>query len=83
MAKQAPKTTKPKTTTPKVFIARTGDVREVNFTEGMTIGAAIKAAGYVRDRGTEVRVNNTKVTKMNTLLKAGDQITLLGEIAGA
>ena len=70
-------------TTPKVFVARTGDVCEVGFTKDMTLGGAIKAAGYKTDGVTDVRVNNKKVKDMGTKLKAGDQVTLLGKIAGA
>ena len=67
----------------KVFVARTGDVCELDFTKGMTLGDAIGNAGYRLDNVTDVRVNNKKVKDMETKLKAGDQVTLLGKIAGA
>lgn len=69
--------------TPKVFVVRTGDVVEVGFAEGMTLGEAIYGAGFNTNNVTDVRINNKKVKNMETVLKAGDQITLLGKIAGA
>lgn len=67
----------------KVFVARTGDVCEVDFKEGLTLGRAIEAAGFKLANVADVRVNAKKVTNMGTMLKAGDQVTLLGKIAGA
>lgn len=67
----------------KVFVVRTGDVCEVVFTQGMTLGQAIENAGYRHDAVTDVRVNNEKVADMATVLKADDQVMLLGKIAGA
>lgn len=50
--------------TPKVFVVRTGDVVEVGFAEGLTLGEAIAAAGFNTDRVTDVRINNKKVKNM-------------------
>jgi protein involved in polysaccharide export with SLBB domain len=67
----------------KVFVARTGDVCEVDFKEGLTLGSAIEVAGFKLANVADVRVNAKKITDMKTMLKAGDQVTLLGKIAGA
>ena len=72
-----------KKVSPKVFVTKTGEVCELDFTQGMTVGRAIELAGYRTDRVTDIRVNAKRVTDMATRLKAGDQISLLGKIAGA
>ena len=68
---------------PKVFVASTGDVCEVDYAEGMTLGEALDSVGYSRDGVTDIRVNNETVKDMDTVLAAGDQVTLLKKIRGA
>jgi hypothetical protein len=67
----------------KVTVVAQGDVAEVNFTDGMTLGAAIKLAGIGGDGVADVRVNNAAETNMDRVLEAGDQVHLLRKIRGA
>ncbi len=42
----------------KITVARTGDVREVNYREGITVKDALAEAQFTLDGASEVRVNN-------------------------
>lgn len=68
--------------TNKVTIAQTGSVQEVAFKKGMTVAAAIKAAGLSVGRGREVRVNGAAATGKQ-VLAANDTILIVGAIRGA
>ncbi|MDO8408055.1 MAG: hypothetical protein Q7S95_02360 [bacterium] len=66
-----------------VIVARMGEVVEVPAAAATTLGMAIENAGYRTANVTDVRVNNLRVTDMETVINPGDQVTLLGKIAGA
>jgi len=68
---------------PQVTVVQTGAVRDVDFVEGMTVKQAIAASGLrVRDRN-EIRLNGTPCPDQDTTLNAGDQVMIVGQIAGA
>lgn len=73
----------PKTNQNKVMVARTGDVREVSFCQGMTVREALAAAQFTLDGASEVRVNSKPCKDMNTQLAPGDQVLIIGRIRGA
>lgn len=66
-----------------VTIAQTGDVKEVAFTEGMTIQSALTTAGVTVGTGREVRLNGATVRDLETALNANDTILIVGRIRGA
>lgn len=69
---------------PKVTVAQTGNVKEVNFTEGMTVKQALEAAGVsAGGRGQQVRLNNQACGDLDTVLAAGDQVLVVGNVRGA
>ena len=68
----------------KVTVAQTGNVQEVNFIEGMTVKQALEAANIsAGGRGQQVRLNNTTCGDLDTVLAAGDQVLVVGNIRGA
>ena len=67
----------------KITVVRTGDVREVTYREGITVKQAIKEAQFTVDQSSEVRVNNQTRKNLDTLLQAGDQVMIVGNIRGA
>jgi len=66
-----------------IMVARTGDVREVTFQQGMTVKEALAAAQFTLDGASEVRVNSKPCKDMNTQLTPGDQVLIIGRIRGA
>jgi hypothetical protein len=79
--KKAPE--QPRTNQKKIMVARTGDVREVSFREGITVKDALAEAQFTLDGASEIRVNNILCKNQKTHLKAGDQVLILGNIRGA
>ncbi|MBI3572020.1 MoaD/ThiS family protein [Candidatus Kaiserbacteria bacterium] len=69
--------------TEKVTVVQTGAVREIDFTEGMTVKQAIAAADLQVSENHEVRLNGSPCPDHDTVLKAGDQVMIVGQIAGA
>jgi hypothetical protein len=73
--------------TKKITVVQTGDVNEVDWTEGMTAKQALAAAGLpvedLADEGLQVRINNAPTTDLDVVLAAGDLILVVGNIAGA
>ncbi len=67
----------------KVTVVAQGDVAELDFTRGMTLGKAIELAGIGGDGAADVRVNNAAEVDMGRVLEAGDQVHLLRKIRGA
>lgn len=80
---KAPAAAAPADTGPTVTVVRTGDVKEVPFKEGMSVRQILKNAGHTPNRDNEVRVNNQACADLDTVLKAGDQVMILGRIRGA
>ncbi len=77
-------TGKKTTAGPKVTVAQTGNVKEVTFTKGMTIKQALGSAGVsAGGTGTQVRLNNQTCTDLDTVLSAGDQVLVVGNVRGA
>ncbi len=66
-----------------IMVARTGDVREVPFREGITVKQALAAAQFTLDGACEIRVNSRPCTDHGTVLSAGDQVLIIGRIRGA
>ena len=66
----------------KITVARTGDVREVSYREGITVKDALSEAQFTVDGASEIRVNN-KPANQGTCLRPGDQVLILGKIRGA
>lgn len=69
--------------TDKVTVVQTGAVREIDFTEGMTVKQAIATAELRVSDDHEVRLNGAPCPDQDTVLKAGDQVMVVGQIAGA
>jgi len=67
----------------KVTIVQTGAVREVDFTAGLTVRQAIAAADLTVTERNEVRLNNAPCPDQDTVLAVGDQVMIVGQIAGA
>ena len=69
-----------------VTVIQTGAVKEISFTEGMTVMEAFEAAGVSGDSltrsGNQVRLNNNVITDPDTELAENDQLVLVGNIAG-
>ncbi len=65
-----------------VTLVQTGNVEELNNEKGMTIAAALDRAGWTLGDDNEVRVNNKPVKLLDTILKDGDQVMIIGEVAG-
>ncbi len=65
-----------------VTIAQTGSVTPVDFAEGMTVGAALRAADQTVGEDRELRVNGQVATE-DTVLSANDTVLIVGAIRGA
>jgi sulfur carrier protein ThiS len=70
---------KPKAT---VMVAQTANVKNLEYSEGMTADDAIKAAGMSAGEGVQVRLNGQPLTELNSPLKAGDVLMLVGNTSG-
>lgn len=70
-------------TTPTITVAQTGNVQEVEFTEGMTVSQALEAAGLEVSATESLRLNGAAHEDMDEVLNAGDQILVVGRISGA
>ena len=65
-----------------VTIAQTGSVKEVEFTEGMTVQQALDASDITIGSGRSVRVNGRERSP-DFALRENDTILIVGEIRGA
>jgi len=68
---------------PKVTIAQTGNVKEVEFKAGLTVKQALAAASISTGSGVEVRLNGAACADQDTTLSANDTILVVGRIRGA
>lgn len=66
----------------KVTFVKTGGVREFDVKEGMSIQHVLKQAAVQTGKGVEVRLNGKVITDLDASVKAGDQVMVVGEIAG-
>lgn len=70
----------------KVTVVQTGAVNEVELTEGMTAKQALAAADLLPENmdedGLQVRLNGAVITDLDIVLTAGDQLLVVGDIAG-
>lgn len=69
--------------TDTVTVAQTGAVREIGFTEGMTVQEALTAAEFSISSDLEVRLNGSACADLETALQANDTILIVGSIRGA
>ena len=72
---------------PKITVVQTGDIDELDFVEGMTARQALTQIGATEEalsgEGLEVRLNGTKTSDLDVVLADGDQLMVIGDIAGA
>ena len=70
-----------------VTVVQTGDVQEIELTEGMTVLQALGEADIseedLKSDGLQVRLNNKVIEDLDAVLAAGDQLMVVGNIAGA
>ena len=71
------------TDTPIVTVAQTGNVQEIEFSEGMTVGDALSKSGIELGSSMQLRLNGAAHDDMDEVLSAGDQILVVGAIRGA
>ena len=65
-----------------ITIAQTGEVKEVAFKTGMTVGEALAAGSITIGRGRTVRVNGRTVDNSYELA-SNDTILIVGNVRGA
>ena len=66
-----------------VTVIQTGEVNEIDFEEGMTVGEALEKAAMSVGEGMEIRLNGDAHDDLEEVLSAGDTILIVGAIRGA
>lgn len=67
--------------TPITFV-QTGRVQTIPYEAGISIAQALRQIGVNVSRGQEVRLNNQPINDHDTTLSPGDQLMVVGNVAG-
>lgn len=65
-----------------ITYVQTGRVQELAFEAGMTVAQALRSLGVTLAKGQEVRLNNRVIADHDVSLTPGDQLMVVGNVAG-